>query len=52
MLVPVVQVGVVRVPVHEWPVAVPMRVRLVLRVTGAVRVAVVLVVHVPVFVLS
>ena len=51
MLVAVVQVGVVRVPVHERRVAVPVGVRLLHRPAGNVRVPVVLVVHVPVLVL-
>lgn len=51
MRVAVVQVGIVRVAVDEPRVPVPVRVRLARRIVGAVRVPVVLVMHVRVLVL-
>jgi hypothetical protein len=51
MPVAVVQVGIVRMPMRQRLVAVPVGVRLLDKFAGLVRVLVVLVVHVPVLVL-
>jgi len=51
MTVPMVQIGVVRVPVHEADVPMPMRMRLAGRIGCGVPVLMVLVVTVPVLVL-
>ena len=51
VLVPVVEIGIMRMSVHERTVAVPVGVRLALRIATAVRVPVVLVVHMTVLVL-
>ena len=51
MTVPMVQIGVVRVPVHETDVPMPMRMRLAGRIGCCVPVLMVLVVTMPMLVL-
>ena len=52
MAMPVMEIGIVRVPVHQRLMPVPMAVRLALRVAGQMRVLMVRVVSVPVFMLE